>query len=133
MNRPKEILVVEDDDIFRLLVVRVAGEYDCHVMQASTVEEGMRCLRYMGDKLDAVSLDLKLEDGSGLRLFSELRRVSPRIPVAIFSGYITDEVVKQVESVGVAFFIRKDNGSTMGRIRALLDYLGIPKREMAVA
>lgn len=131
MSRSKEILVVEDDERFRRLLVQVAGEYDCHIIEAATAEEGMRLVQDFAADLDAASIDIRLHDGTGLGLFAELRRLAPRLPVAIFSAYITDEAVKEVESIGVAFFIRKGNGSTIDRIRSLLDYLGVPKREMA--
>jgi two-component system cell cycle sensor histidine kinase/response regulator CckA len=54
-----------------------------------------------------VILDLTMPSGDGDEVLKEIRRLSPRIPVLLMSGFDESEVLSRFRSKDVAGFIHK--------------------------
>jgi DNA-binding response OmpR family regulator len=79
VDEQRLILVVEDDDLTRALLLDNLAADGFRVAGASGAGEGLRAIEVRQPAL--VVLDLMLEDGSGLA-----SRIDPDLPVIVLSG-----------------------------------------------
>jgi len=122
-EREKRILVVEDDrDIANYIVHQFLAEgYICDVAPSSEVAR-----RFLsGRNYMAMTLDLRLADGSGIEFLREARAKDHGFvtPVIVISAYI-DDALNSVNgsALGIIDWIEK-GGDDFGRLRKILDPL----------
>lgn len=85
MTKPVEVLVVDDDAAVREALVAALQDEGYFVRAADGVQSAWRLL---AEKLpDAALLDIRLRDGDGLQLLSELRSRYPQLPVIMATAY----------------------------------------------
>lgn len=82
------ILVVEDDDIVRMLMVDVLEELEFSVLEADSWDAAAQLLE-SEDTIDLLVTDVGLGDATrdGVDLARHARQVRPGIPVLVASGY----------------------------------------------
>ena len=122
------ILVVEDDQTMRNLVVNYLREHDMRAVAASGQEEVSRLLASEPPSL--VILDLRLGREDGLDLLRDIRSRSD-VPVIITTGHRRDEIDRVVGlELGADDYLTKPFGlrELLARIRAVLR-----RREAVVA
>jgi CheY-like chemotaxis protein len=84
-----KILVVEDDDIVRMLMVDVLEELDFSVLEAEGWDTAVSVLE-SDVSVDLLVTDVGLSDAAnrdGIELAKLARRLRPGIPVLVASGY----------------------------------------------
>jgi two-component system OmpR family response regulator len=114
------VLVVEDDQTMRHLVVNYLEEHNIQAISASRRDEVARLLAVGEPSL--VILDLRLGETDGLDLLREIRSRSD-IPVIITTGHRRDEIDRVVGlELGADDYITKPFGlrELLARIRAVL-------------
>ena len=127
-GQPTRVLIVEDDQTMRNLVVNYLEEHDIEAVSAFGHDEVTRMLA--GDASSLVILDLRLGQEDGLDLLREIRSRSD-VPVIITTGHRRDEIDRVVGlELGADDYITKPFGlrELLARIRAVLR-----RREAAVA
>lgn len=72
-NRPRRVLVVDDDEATRLEFVAALRDSGYEVIEAASVVQAMRLL--LGASPDAVVLDLVLPDGHGIEVGRAMRSI----------------------------------------------------------
>ena len=85
----KKILVVEDDDIVRMLMVDVLEELDFTVIEAEGWDQAVAILQG-DDGADLLVTDVGLGDTpehNGIELAKLAQRLHPGLPVLVASGY----------------------------------------------
>jgi len=102
--RGETILVVDDEDAFRALVVRQLQSAGFNTLEARDGSEAIYTFAERDKQISAVLLDLVMPNTSGGETLAMLRYYAPSLPVVITSGYSADEVraVQQTER-GVGF------------------------------
>ncbi len=80
------ILVVEDDDIVRMLIVDVLEELEYKVLEAANAEEALTTLE-SETPIDLLMTDQGLPDMKGTDLAVAARRLRAQLPVLFASGY----------------------------------------------
>ena len=119
-GQPARILVVEDDETMRNLVVNYLREHDIQALSASGQEEVSRLFAREAPSL--VILDLRLGREDGLDLLREIRSQSD-VPVIITTGHCRDEIDRVVGlELGADDYLTKPFGlrELLARIRAVL-------------
>lgn len=100
------ILVVEDDNIVRMLIVDVLEELEYKVLEA---EDGDKALTFLGNedqKIHLMMTDQGLPGMTGTELAVEARKLRPALPVLFASGYSEIiEVPADMHSIGKPFSI----------------------------
>lgn len=81
------ILVVDDEDMVCTLAQKVLEKFGFKVLKAQTGRDALDIFRLHRLSISVVLLDMSLPDIDGKRVFTELRQLSPQIPVIISSGY----------------------------------------------
>ena len=100
------ILVVEDEEQVRTLIVRVLEKRGFNVLQA---ENGRRALEVARTRLTDISLvitDIVMPEMGGAPLLKELRALRSDLPFLCMTGY-TREEVSSSDSLPDAQFIEK--------------------------
>ncbi|WP_312933349.1 response regulator [Pseudomonas sp.] len=81
------LLVVEDDDIVRMLTVEVLEELEYSVLEAADAAQALSILKDATQPLDLLMTDIGLPDMSGQDLAQLARDMRPDLPVLFASGY----------------------------------------------
>jgi DNA-binding NtrC family response regulator len=88
------------------------------VVGAETGDEGLRQLRNAEQKIDLVLLDQLMPGMSGMEALNQIRALAPNLPVAIMTGFITDESVLDLKNQGAFECLAKP--FTPEQLRALV-------------
>ena len=98
--RADRILIVDDDDALRRMLVDYLGSQGYTALGVRSVQQGEEALR--NDTFDLVIADLRLEDGNGLDLLKQLKQTAPRTFGILMTGYATMETA--VEAIRIGLF-----------------------------
>jgi DNA-binding NtrC family response regulator len=98
--RADRILIVDDDDALRRMLVDYLGTQGYTALGVRSVQQGEEALRT--DTFDLVIADLRLEDGSGLELLKQLKQIAPKTVGILMTGYATMETA--VEAIRIGLF-----------------------------
>jgi len=102
---PAAILCIDDEEPALLLRRRVLEKVGYRVFTALTGKEGIELFRFQA--IDAVILDYWMADMDGLEVATELKKLNPKTPIIVLSGYtsILDEGLGRVD-----LWLRKGEG-----------------------
>ena len=107
MHDPPRILVVDDNETNRDILVTRLEAHGYQTLQAADGEEALRGVAQHSP--DLVLLDLKLPDGSGHDVLEEVRS-DPQtrlLPVVVLTGFATAEEKIRATRAGVSDFLSK--------------------------
>lgn len=104
VNAP--LLVVEDDNIVRMLMVDVLQELGYEVKECEDGETALRLLRDPQEPFALLLTDIGLPDMNGQELAHKARDLRPLLPVLFASGYgQTVDVPEGMHMIGKPFSI----------------------------
>jgi len=92
------ILVVDDEQIIRLLFKETLEELGHRVITAETGSEGLELVKQRD--FDLVFLDLKMPGMDGAKLFRRIKTIKPKLPVTIITGYPESDIMAQALAQG---------------------------------
>ena len=84
-HKSAKILVVDDEECVRELLCDVLEREGYQVVAASDGREALEL--FSNDEFDGVFTDVRMPEMSGLELAREMRRKSPRMPMAMITGW----------------------------------------------
>lgn len=118
-SRPS-VLVVEDNDDVRELAESVLGMAGYTVLTAASGEKALDLLRE-GARVDLLFTDVIMPGGmSGLQLVDEARRLRPRLPVLVTTGYM-DELPGRGQGQRLSILAKPyKHGDLLERVEAAL-------------
>ena len=76
-----KILIIDDEEKLRQLLVRIIGLEGFEVIEASNLKVGLKKLEQ--NNIDVVICDVKLPDGNGVDLIQKIKAINPAIPTDI--------------------------------------------------
>jgi two-component system, NtrC family, nitrogen regulation response regulator GlnG len=119
MLQPK-VLVVDDEENILSAFKNFLMKEHCEMVAASNAEEAMMVLEKQ--HMNLLITDIRLKGTSGVTFFMEAKRIHPKLPVIVITGYpdlITEEAIKEY---GADFFFLKplDLGKLRNAIRRCL-------------
>ena len=103
LSRGETVLVVDDEESFRKVVVRQLEHDGYGTIEARDGAEAIRIFAERRQEITAVLLDLVMPNTSGGQALAILRYYSPSLPVVVTSGYSERDVLllkKTERSVG---------------------------------
>ena len=101
------VLVVDDEEAVREVIVAVLEEAGIAWILCADGETAVRLFRERSEQISLVLLDLSMPGLSSEATFEELRRIRPRVPVLLSSGYAEAEATSQFVGRGLAGFLQK--------------------------
>jgi two-component system, cell cycle sensor histidine kinase and response regulator CckA len=122
------LLVVEDEEMVRLLACRVLRERGYTVHEASHGAEALELLERTPLLPDLVVSDVVMPTMGGRELGSRLRERSPELPVLYMSGFTGEDVVRRgLLEPGVPFQQKPFHPDALAKqVRDLLDARRVP-------
>lgn len=100
------ILVVEDDNIVRMLIVDVLEELDFKVLEADGSEQALDFLKNQDQHIDLMMTDVGLPGMDGRQLATKARALRSKLPVLFASGYAESiDVPVDMHIIGKPFSI----------------------------
>jgi putative two-component system response regulator len=105
-DRPKCILVVDDEASVRRLIAGILAKAGHRVLQAGSAREAMRALET--EDVALVLSDINMPGSiSGLELIDALRTRRPSLPLFLVTGSVDEASLKEALDRGAAGFITK--------------------------
>jgi excisionase family DNA binding protein len=92
------ILVVDDEEVVRLLFKTILEEAGHKVAAAGTAAKGLEAVKE--EDFDLVFLDLKMPGMDGAELFRRIKQLKPKLPVIIITGYPDSEIMARALAHG---------------------------------
>ncbi|NBU41426.1 MAG: response regulator, partial [Planctomycetia bacterium] len=83
------LLVVDDEPNILYTITEILAAPDLEVLPVASARDGIEAVRVR--RPDAVLLDVRLPDMSGLEAFRRIRAIEPRLPVVIMTAFTTTE------------------------------------------
>ncbi|MEY2408694.1 MAG: hypothetical protein QOF48_1364 [Verrucomicrobiota bacterium] len=120
----ERILLVEDEEIVRLMIKSVLGFRGYKVVEAEDGIDAVEKFQASSQKIDLVLMDFHLPRLNGRESVVRLRQIDPKLPVVILSGGLHDAIGDDggPELEGVAFLHKPfDNDELFRVMRQLLD------------
>jgi excisionase family DNA binding protein len=119
------ILVVDDEEIVRLLLKETLEELGHQVTTAENAAIALEIVRKM--ELDLAFLDLKMPGMDGAELFRQIKAVKPGLAVVIITGYPDSEMMARALAQGPFGVMNKPFGES-DIITAVHNFLHISRR-----
>ncbi|WP_291009424.1 PAS domain-containing sensor histidine kinase [Hydrogenophaga sp.] len=95
------VLYVDDDEAITFLVRRLLERNGYRVSAFTDPQDALGALRKAPLDVALCITDFNMPGMSGLRLAREIKALHPNLPVAIASGYISEELRRQAPAAGV--------------------------------
>lgn len=83
------VVVVDDDLTIRSTLAEAVRNWGYHTLEAGTIAEALSTVA--NEHPDALLLDVKLPDGSGISALAELRNLAPELVIIIITGFVAHE------------------------------------------
>jgi PAS domain S-box-containing protein len=94
VNLRKTILVVDDEELVRSMVLKRLEILGYDTIAASDGDAGVRIFQTLSNQIDLVILDLAMPKMNGVEALGELIRIKPDVKVILSSGYTEDVVMR---------------------------------------
>jgi two-component system nitrogen regulation response regulator NtrX len=86
LSSGKEILIVDDEVNFRLLLAEILVEQGYRVTTAHNGKEALRHLELSGKSPDLITIDVNMPETDGIALQEQISKINPGIPLVMISG-----------------------------------------------
>lgn len=101
----KNILIIDDEKIFLELL---ESYFEALGYEVTTSLSGQHILKLLfGQSFDVVLVDVWMADKSGVEVLKEIKKVNPKLPVVLMTGYTASSLKASLEGLDVAGFVTK--------------------------
>lgn len=101
------ILVVDDEEQVRRMLVRGLALGDYRVLEAAGAQEAIATLQHEAGRVQLVVTDVAMPDMSGVELANRLSTLWPRLPFIFVSGHPYEVVAREQEMIAHGRFLQK--------------------------
>ncbi|MHB0775559.1 response regulator transcription factor [Halomonas sp. WWR20] len=105
MTSSERLLIIDDDEQFCFVMARAMRRRGFDVVTAQTAAEALQLAQQMPPTL--ATLDLKLEETSGLKLLPELLDLAPDCRVVVLTGYSSIATAVEAIKLGAVNYLCK--------------------------
>jgi PAS domain S-box-containing protein len=101
------VLVIDDEETVRQITMQMLKSIGFECVAAVDGKQGLDLFVEHPDAFNAVLLDLTMPKMDGAETFVELRRLQPRIPIILMSGYDEQEAISKLGRQDMSGFLQK--------------------------
>ena len=107
MDRVFKVLVIDDDEIDRMTVIRAfkGADFQTEILEAIDCQSGIDLA--ISHQFDCIFLDYRLPDGNGIELLQKLRGQGIRVPIVSLTGQNDDGVAVDLMKAGASDYLSK--------------------------
>ena len=103
----RHILYLDDDDTLVFLVRRLLERRGYKVSAFADQQEAIDAVRQQPQAYHLLMTDYNMPGMSGIDVAREVLAINPQLPVAVASGYISDELQAEAAAAGVTEVVFK--------------------------
>ncbi len=117
------ILLVDDEEMIIDVGQAMLEKMGYGVVTAKGGKEAIALAKKMGNDIDLVILDLIMPEMDGGKVFDQIRKIRPEIPIILSSGYAINDQAERIMQRGCDGFIQKPFNITnlSNQLRKVLD------------
>ena len=117
------ILLVEDEEVLRMLAARMLGELGYTVLEAANGFDALKILSECKTPVDLILTDLVMPEMSGRELIERVRSKGTAPKVLYMSGYTDDDVIREGINGAEIAFLQKPftSGILLRKVRETID------------
>ncbi len=121
--RTRTVLLVDDDDAVRDVMVRFLRRADFHVLEASDALEAMKIVRSTPGRIDLLVTDVMMPHVKGTELAEWVAELRPETGILLVSGYIDSPKIQEWVETDPDIFLAKpfEPDELVRRVRQRLD------------
>ncbi|MDI6727072.1 MAG: response regulator, partial [Smithellaceae bacterium] len=105
MNEKPRILVVDDEESHRIMLRAVLREEGYEVAEAADGLEAVRAVE--NEVFDIILLDIRMAEMGGIEALTEIRKISPLLPVLIMTAYASVKTAVEALKAGAFDYLKK--------------------------
>ena len=105
MDKKSRILVVDDEESHRIMLRAVLQEEGYGVAEASDGPEAIRAVEQ--EPFDLVLLDIRMTTMDGIETLTEIRKISPFVPVLMMTAYSSVKTAVEALKAGAFEYLTK--------------------------
>jgi two-component system response regulator HydG len=105
MRGKAKILVVDDEESHRIMLGAVLQEEGYEVVEATDGEEAVRAVEQA--PFDLILLDIRMTAMDGIEALTEIRKISPFIPVLMMTAYASVKTAVEALKAGAFEYLTK--------------------------
>lgn len=106
-SKGPRVLVVEDNEALRRVVVGFLRHWECETVEAADGEAAIHLIETRGGSIDVVLLDIMLPKIDGIEVAATTRRIRPELEIVVCSGSLDAAIIAALESFNISIFISK--------------------------
>jgi YesN/AraC family two-component response regulator len=104
----RNVLIVEDEDVIRQGLKKILEELIGGYRLSGEARDGGEALNLLeSSEPDIVLTDIRMTGMDGLDLIKQIRRVKPKLPIIVISGYADFEYARQALKYNVTDYLLK--------------------------
>jgi DNA-binding NtrC family response regulator len=107
VNNLDTVLIVEDEDALRNLLMVMFEENGLKVLAASDGIEAIEVFTANKDKIGVVLSDIGLPRLSGWEAFLRMKEINPQVKGILASGFFENKVKEEIVKSGASNFVEK--------------------------
>lgn len=113
------LLIVDDSRMSRLILQGMIQQDHpgWTILHASSGEEALQLVA--GEPVDLVSMDFNMPGMNGLETALELRKLLPKVPIAILTANVQSAVQQRIEEAGMTFIAKPITTTAANQIARL--------------
>jgi two-component system, NtrC family, response regulator HydG len=105
MKEKPRILVVDDEESIRIMLRAVLEEEGYEIIEAADGPEAVKAVEQ--DPLDLILLDIRMTTMDGIETLTEIRKISPLVPVLMMTAYATVKTAVEALKAGAFEYLAK--------------------------
>jgi two-component system, sensor histidine kinase and response regulator len=107
MDKVFKVLVIDDDEIDRMTVIRAfkGADFQTEILEAIDCQSGIDLA--ISHQFDCIFIDYRLPDGNGVELLQKLREQGIRVPIVSLTGQNDDRVAVDLMKAGASDYLSK--------------------------
>lgn len=107
MDKVFKVLVIDDDEVDRMTVIRAfnGADFQTEILEASDCKSGIALA--ISQQFDCIFIDYRLPDGNGIELLQKLRGQGIRVPIVSLTGQNDDRVAVDLMKAGASDYLSK--------------------------
>jgi len=99
------ILLIDDDELFRQRIKKTLKRNSCYLSEADTVTTARK--KILEQDFQAYFIDLKMPGELGISLIHDIKEKSPTAKIILLTGYGSASIVSQAFKLGATDFLSK--------------------------
>jgi two-component system, sensor histidine kinase and response regulator len=107
MDKVFKVLVIDDDEIDRMTVIRAfnGADFQTEILEAIDCQSGIDLA--ISHQFDCIFIDYRLPDGNGVELLQKLREQGISVPIVSLTGQNDDGVAVDLMKAGASDYLSK--------------------------